>query len=105
MGAVVCSTRTSALSGAWLPLGKLSEDAAGPPPNAVVALAVAIALGDVDVAGVPIGDRPDVPTARPPETTPMLVDGDGAVAMPERMKRSRRSTVCSRNCGSSSRIT
>src|SRR5436190_1167746 len=104
MGAVVCSTRTSALSGVWLPLGKLIEDAAGPPPN-VVALAVAVALGEVDVAGVPTGDRPAVPPARPPETTPMLVDGDGAVATPERMKRSRRSTVCARNCGSSSRIT
>src|SRR6185436_12148217 len=105
MGAVVCSTRTSALSGAWLPLGKLMEDAAGPPPNAVVALAVAIALGDVDVAGVPTGDRPEVLPARPPATTPILVDGDGAVATPERTKRSRRSTPCARNCGSSSRIT
>ena len=31
-----------------------------------------------DVAGVPIGDRPEVPTASPPDTTPVFVDGDGA---------------------------
>ena len=82
-------------------MGKLIEDAAGPPPN-VVALAVAVALGEVDVAGMPTGERPE---ARLPEITPMSVDRDGAVATPERMKRSRRSTVCARNCGSSSRIT
>src|SRR5262245_52287201 len=106
-GAVVCSTRKSAVPGAGLPLVNTVADADGPPPTGVVGLAVAKAPeGPIGVvAGVPTGERPAVATARPLDTTFGLVAGVDPDATPERIKKSRRSLGWSRNCGSTSRIT